>query len=148
MFPGVYSSPVCLVLEATNRARTPGKDWISAKYIKYQSVPVDPQNGTYSFIANLPYDCLYLFGRNQGALYPLFLEGGDEITADFSNYDMYLSGQDLSYENKILLEWENGVNDVKVEAFMGKSLPGASTSAPFLLSNRKSNRLKEIGCSS
>ena len=93
-----------------------------------QSVPVDPQDGTYSFIANLPYEGLYLFGRNQGALYPLFLEGGDEITADFSNYDMYLSGQDLSYENKILLEWENGVNDVKVEAFMGKSLPGASTS--------------------
>ena len=93
-----------------------------------QSVPVDPQEGTYTFVANLPYKGLYLFGRNEGALYPLYLNGGEEIVADFSNNDMFLSGNDLSEENQILGKWENGVNDVKVDAFMCKSLPGASAS--------------------
>ena len=93
-----------------------------------QSVVVDSENGSYSFTAELPYEGLYLLGRHEGALYPLFLEGGDKITADFSKYDMYLSGQELSYPNQILAKWENGVNEVKVEAFMGRALPGASTS--------------------
>ena len=93
-----------------------------------QSIPVDSQDGSYSFTTELPYEGLYLIGRNEGALYPLFLEGGDEITADFSNNDVYLSGEGLNYENQVLAKWENGVNDVKIDAFMCKSLPGASTS--------------------
>ena len=91
-----------------------------------QSAPVDKENGTFQLTVELPYEGLYLMGSNEQALYPLYLMGGDIISAEYKDNRLSLTGE-MSEENQVLFKWENKANDTKIDSFLYNFLPGENS---------------------
>lgn len=115
-----------------------------------QSVEIEKETGLFEFVQQLPYEGLYLMGSNNKALYPLYLKGGEKIEAEYKDNRLSLSGA-LSDENEALFKWEEGANDVKIDAFLYNWLPGENSveSGKFFeelqkLAEHKSAMLKEL----
>ena len=71
----------------------------------------------------LPYEGLYLLGRNEQALYPIYLKSGEAVELQLKNNRLSLSGKS-GKENQALFQWEGSVEDVKMHAFLYNYLPG------------------------
>lgn len=89
-----------------------------------QTVTVDPETNTYHLLARLPYNGLYLLGGNKSALFPIYLKGGEQVSADYKDNHLTLAGNEHSEENRALFQWEDKVNKIKLDAFLHQYLPG------------------------
>ncbi len=89
-----------------------------------QEVSVDKETGTFSLVAELPYNGLYLFGKNENVLSPIYLKGGECLNLELRNNALSLAGGKASEENRLLFGWENAVNELKTGSYLHKYLPG------------------------
>ncbi len=89
-----------------------------------QEIDVDKATGTFEVTLDLPYNGLYLFGKNKNLLFPVYLKGGERVNLELRNNLLNITGDNISKENRALFDWENCVHEMKVGSYLHKYLPG------------------------
>lgn len=84
---------------------------------------IDSVTKGFQQLVQLPYEGIYLLGRNEQALHPIYLKSGENVELQLMKNRLSLSGES-GQENLTLFQWEKSVEDVKIHAFMHNYLPG------------------------
>lgn len=87
------------------------------------TMEIDSVTKEFRQLVQLPYEGLYLLGRNEKALYPVYLKGGERVELQLEKNRLSLS-ESSGKENQALFQWEEGVEDVKIHGFLHNYLPG------------------------
>lgn len=88
-----------------------------------QTMKLDSVTQTFQISVDLPYEGLYLLGRNEQALYPVYLKRGENIALELLKNRISLVGE-ASEENQALFQWEKQVEEVKIHSFLHNFLSG------------------------
>ncbi len=92
-----------------------------------QDIAVDSNTGSFAATLEIPYDGLYLIGPDERVLYPLYLYGGNSVELVYEKNLLSLGGNVANEQNRILFQWENSANDVRISSFLHNYLPGCSS---------------------
>ena len=86
-------------------------------------IEIDSVTKGFQQLVQLPYEGIYLLGRDEQALHPIYLKSGGNVELQLMKNRLSLSGES-GQENLALFQWEKSVEDVKIHAFMHNYLPG------------------------
>ena len=86
-------------------------------------IEIDSVTKGFQQLVQLPYEGIYLLGRDEQALHPIYLKSGENVELQLMKNRLSLSGES-GQENMALFQWEKSVEDVKIHAYMHNYLPG------------------------
>lgn len=134
--PTLLVGCICMIVASCSNEATILGTADNAKIILYsfidgeismvQCAEVDKESSSFELSVQLPYEGIYLIGRYAEALFPVYLKGGEKVSADYKDNRLYLTGH-LSKENSLLYKWENQSNEVKINSFLYNYLPGENS---------------------